>query len=73
MQTPRRLSPPHGVALDLAKARARNISHLRYELALSVPAARAQPVTGTNVLPSCALVASICWTMPRWKLPSSPR
>lgn len=42
--------PAAGVALDLAKARARNISHLRYELALSVPANRAQPVTGVNVL-----------------------
>lgn len=42
--------PVAGVALELARARARNISHLRYELALSIPARPTQPVTGTNVL-----------------------
>jgi len=42
--------PATGVALDLAQARARSISQLRYELVLSIPATRAQPVTGTNVL-----------------------
>jgi aminopeptidase N len=42
--------PAAGVALDLATARAKNISHLRYELTLSIPSTRAQPVTGTNVL-----------------------
>src|SRR5215471_1737028 len=42
--------PAAGVALDLATARAQNISHLRYELTLSIPATRAQPVTGINVL-----------------------
>jgi aminopeptidase N len=36
--------------LELAKARALNISRLRYELALSIPDALAQPVTGTSVL-----------------------
>ena len=39
-----------GVSLELAKARARNISRLSYELALSIPDTLAQPVTGTNVL-----------------------
>jgi len=54
--------PDAGVSLDLATARAKNISHLRYELALSIPSTRAQPVTGTTVLrfqladPSKALV-----------------
>lgn len=42
--------PAPGVALELAQARAKNISRLRYELALSIPSTRAQPVTGTNVL-----------------------
>jgi aminopeptidase N len=42
--------PAAGVSLDLATARAHNINHLRYELALSIPATQAQPVTGTNVL-----------------------
>ncbi|WP_298835697.1 M1 family aminopeptidase [uncultured Piscinibacter sp.] len=42
--------PAAGVALDLARARARQISHLRYELTMSIPAAQAQPVSGTNVL-----------------------
>jgi aminopeptidase N len=42
--------PAAGVARDLATVRAGAISHLRYELALSIPDARAQPVTGTNVL-----------------------
>jgi len=39
-----------GVSLELAKARALNISRLRYELALSAPDTLAQPVTGTNLL-----------------------
>jgi aminopeptidase N len=42
--------PAVGVALDLATARARHISHLRYDLALSIPVLRTQAVTGTNVL-----------------------
>jgi hypothetical protein len=46
-QTP---EPAAGVALDLATARARSISHVRYELSLSIPPTRAQSVTGTNVL-----------------------
>lgn len=44
------LEPAPGVALDLATARARDISQLRYELSLSIPIERTQPVTGTNVL-----------------------
>jgi len=42
--------PAAGVGRDLARMRAGNISHLRYELDLSIPATLAQPVTGTNVL-----------------------
>ncbi len=42
--------PAAGVSLELAKARARNISRLHYELALSIPDTLAQPVTGSNVL-----------------------
>lgn len=42
--------PAAGVALDLAIARARLISQLRYELSLSIPPTRQQPVTGTNTL-----------------------
>ncbi len=42
--------PSAGVSLELATARARNISDLRYELALSIPSTPAQPVTGANVL-----------------------
>jgi hypothetical protein len=42
--------PAPGVSLELAKARALNISRLRYELALSIPDALAQPVTGASVL-----------------------
>jgi aminopeptidase N len=42
--------PATGVALDLATARARDISQLRYELSLSIPSTRAQAVTGSNVL-----------------------
>ena len=42
--------PAAGVSLELAKARALNISRLRYELALSIPDTLAQPVVGSNVL-----------------------
>lgn len=42
--------PAAGVALDLAAARARHISQLRYDLSLSIPSTRQQPVTGTNIL-----------------------
>ena len=42
--------PSAGVSLELATARARNISHLRYDLALSIPATPASPVTGSTVL-----------------------
>jgi len=43
-------TPAAGISADLAKARARNIGDLRYELALSIPATRAQPVAGVNTL-----------------------
>ncbi|HET9208291.1 MAG TPA: M1 family aminopeptidase, partial [Burkholderiaceae bacterium] len=42
--------PAAGVALDLATARANNITDLRYELALSIPLSRSQAITGTNML-----------------------
>lgn len=42
--------PAAGVSLQLAKARAGSISQLRYELSLSIPRSRAEPVTGSNVL-----------------------
>jgi len=43
-------APAPGVSLQLAQARASNISRLRYELVLSIPETLAQPVTGTNEL-----------------------
>jgi aminopeptidase N len=42
--------PTVGVALDLATARAANVSQLRYELALAIPQMPTIPVTGTTVL-----------------------
>ncbi len=39
-----------GVSLQLATARAANISRLDYDLTLSIPDKLAEPVTGTNVL-----------------------
>lgn len=42
--------PAAGVALDLAMARAANVSQLRYDLALSIPLLASSPVTGTSVL-----------------------
>jgi aminopeptidase N len=42
--------PEAGVSLELAKARARNISRLHYELALSIPNTVAQAVTGSTVM-----------------------
>ncbi len=43
-------TPAPGVPLDLARARAQLINDLRYELALSVPAAKDQPISGHVVL-----------------------
>ncbi len=42
--------PTEGVSLELATARAANVSQLRYELTLAIPKLRAIPVTGTMVL-----------------------
>jgi aminopeptidase N len=42
--------PSPGVSLELAQARATTIGELRYELALSIPEALEEPVTGVNVL-----------------------
>ena len=42
--------PAEGVALELAQARAGNISRLRYDLALAIPQLPAQPVTGSTVI-----------------------
>ncbi len=43
-------SPAAGVALELAQARAANVSRLRYDLALSIPQSPSLPVTGSTVL-----------------------
>src|SRR5512139_357143 len=43
-------TPAPGVPLDLARARAQILGDLRYELALSVPAAKDQPIGGHMVL-----------------------
>ncbi|MDP2054929.1 MAG: aminopeptidase, partial [Acidobacteriota bacterium] len=43
-------SPGSGVPLEIATARAANISDLRYELVLSIPEDLAAPLTGTNTL-----------------------
>ncbi|MDP2318277.1 MAG: M1 family aminopeptidase [Acidobacteriota bacterium] len=43
-------SPGPGVPLEIATARAANISDLRYELVLSIPEDLAAPLTGTNTL-----------------------
>jgi aminopeptidase N len=42
--------PAAGVPLDLAKARAANVSRLRYDLALAIPLLPSQPVTGSTVM-----------------------
>ena len=44
------MNPDPGVPLDVATARAANISSLRYELSLSIPAAMAAPLTGTTTM-----------------------
>jgi aminopeptidase N len=43
-------SPAAGVALDLATRRAATVSHVRYELALSIPPSLASPLTGTTTI-----------------------
>jgi len=42
--------PAEGVALELAQARAGNISRLRYDLALAIPQLLTLPVTGSTVI-----------------------
>ena len=42
-----------GVSQALARQRAGNITDLRYALTLSIPADRARPVTGNNLLRFC--------------------
>jgi aminopeptidase N len=42
--------PAAGVPLELAKARAANVSQLRYDLSLAIPLLPSQPVTGSTVL-----------------------
>ena len=44
------MTPDAGVPLDVATARAANLSGLRYELSLSIPEAVAAPLTGVNTL-----------------------
>ena len=43
-------TPAPGVAHDLARARAQLLSNVRYELSLSLPAAKDQPIDGNMVL-----------------------
>jgi aminopeptidase N len=43
-------SPGPGVPLELARERARLIRDLRYDLTLSIPAARSEPISGRNVV-----------------------
>ncbi len=43
-------SPAAGVSLELATARAANITDLRYELSLSIPDDLSAPITGTNTI-----------------------
>ena len=43
-------TPAAGVPLEVATARAANVSDLRYELVLSIPEDLAAPLTGTNTL-----------------------
>ena len=42
--------PSPGVSRDLAIQRAQLVSDLRYDLSVSIPAARAEPITGVNVI-----------------------
>jgi aminopeptidase N len=42
--------PSPGVSRELAEERAQLVSDLRYDLSVSIPAARAEPVTGVNVI-----------------------
>ena len=44
------MNPDPGVPLDVATARAANISDLRYDLALSIPEAMTSPITGTTTI-----------------------
>ena len=44
------MTPDPGVPLDVATARAANISELRYDLSLSIPEAIAAPLTGTTTI-----------------------
>jgi aminopeptidase N len=43
-------TPAPGVAHDLARARAQLLSNIRYEVSLSLPAAKEQPISGHMVL-----------------------
>ena len=44
------MTPDSGVPLDVATARAANVSNLRYELSLSIPEALTAPLTGTSTI-----------------------
>jgi aminopeptidase N len=44
------MTPDAGVPLDVATARAANISGLRYDLSLSIPDAISAPLTGSNTI-----------------------
>src|SRR5688500_17305261 len=44
------MTPDPGVPLDVATARAANVSNLRYDLSLSIPAAIGTPLTGSTTI-----------------------
>ena len=44
------MTPDPGVPLDVATARAANVSDLRYELSLSIPETLTAPLTGTTTI-----------------------
>src|SRR5688572_20251102 len=44
------MTPDSGVALEVATARAANVSDLRYELSLSIPETLTTPLTGTTTI-----------------------
>jgi aminopeptidase N len=43
-------APAPGVSRDLAEQRAQLVSDLRYDLSMSIPASRAEPITGTTLI-----------------------
>jgi len=65
------LSPSPGVSLALATQRAAQIRDLRYELALSIPERRSEPITGTNTLHFTLADPGALWSST--SIPGHPR